>query len=189
MTYTTYTTYMTYAAQAGPDELLDDDARFMGEALRQAARAAAAGEVPCGAVIVRGGRVIARAANHVETLQDAPAPAELLALTPAAAAVAAWRLADCDLYVTKEPCPMCAGAMVHARLRRVIFGCGDPRGGAAGGLLNLLQHPSLNHRCAITPDVRAEECGEMLRAFFRARRAGGGPPKPGALSAAAEDTM
>ena len=187
MTYATYTTYMTYAAADSPNELLDDDARFMGEALRQAARAAAAGEVPCGAVIVRGGRVIARAFNQVETLKDATAHAEMLAITQAEAAVEDWRLDDCDLYVTKEPCPMCAGAMVHARLRRVVFGCGDPRGGAAGGLLNLLQHPSLNHRCEITPDVRADECGEMMRAFFRARRAGGGPPKPGSLSSPAEE--
>ena len=120
------------------------------DALRQALRAYEAEEVPVGAVIVRGGRVIARAFNQVETLKDATAHAEMLAITQAEHAVGDWRLTDCTLFVTKEPCPMCAGAAVHARLGRVVFGCGDARGGAAGGLLNLLQHPSLNHRCEIS---------------------------------------
>ncbi len=149
---------------------LHSDVHFMGEALRQAARAAAVDEVPCGAVIVREGRIIARAYNQVETLKDATAHAEMLAITQAESVLGDWRLTDCDLYVTKEPCPMCAGAAVHVRLRRVIFGCADPRGGAAGSLLNLLQNDSLNHRCEITAGVRGEECGEMLREFFRAKR-------------------
>ena len=149
---------------------LHSDAHFMGEALRQALRAHEADEVPIGAVIVRGGRVIARAHNQVETLRDATAHAEMLAITAAESVVEDWRLTDCTLYVTKEPCPMCAGAAVHARLARVVFGCPDPRGGAAGGLLNLLQHPSLNHRCEISSGVRGEECGDLLRGFFRARR-------------------
>lgn len=155
------------------DEIIDlqSDSYFMGEALRQALRAWEAEEVPIGAVITRGGRVIARAFNQVETLKDATAHAEMLAITQAESALGDWRLTDCDLYVTKEPCPMCAGAIVHTRLRRVIFGCADPRGGAAGGLLNLLQHPSLNHRCEITPELRAEECGRLLREFFQNRRA------------------
>jgi tRNA(adenine34) deaminase len=149
---------------------LQSDVYLMGEALRQAHRAAAADEVPIGAVVVREGRIIARAYNQVETLKDSTAHAEMLVLTQAASVVEDWRLLDCDLYVTKEPCPMCAGAMVHARLRRVIFGCPDSRGGAAGGLLNLLQHPSLNHRCEITSGVRLEECRELLQGFFIARR-------------------
>lgn len=142
----------------------------MREALRLARRAAAAGEVPVGAVVVREGGVIARAWNQVEMLRDATAHAEMLAITQAEAAVGDWRLNDCDLFVTKEPCPMCAGAIVHVRLRRVIFGCPDARGGAAGGLLNVLQMPQLNHRCAITPGVLSEESAGLLREFFQARR-------------------
>src|SRR5881409_259510 len=122
------------------------DESFMQEALRLAMKARAADEVPVGAVVVREGKVIARAYNQVELLRDATAHAEMLALTEAEAAVGDWRLADCDLYVTKEPCPMCAGAMVHVRLRRVIFGCTDLRAGAAGSIINLLQLPSLNHQ-------------------------------------------
>ncbi|MBS0659236.1 MAG: nucleoside deaminase [Verrucomicrobia bacterium] len=149
---------------------LRSDAYFMGEALRQARRAGAAGEVPCGAVIVREGRIIARAANQVEALKDATAHAEMLAITQAEEVVGDWRLTDCELFVTKEPCPMCAGAAVHVRLRRVVFGCPDPKGGAAGGFINLLDQPTLNHRCETVGGVRGEECGELLRAFFRERR-------------------
>jgi tRNA(adenine34) deaminase len=149
---------------------LQSDVYLMGEALRQAHRAAAADEVPVGAVIVREGKIIARAFNQVETLKDSTAHAEMLVITQAASVVEDWRLVDCDLYVTKEPCPMCAGAMVHARLRRVVFGCPDSRGGAAGGLLNLLQHPSLNHRCEITSGVRFDECRDLLQSFFIAKR-------------------
>jgi tRNA(adenine34) deaminase len=147
-----------------------NDEYFMREALRQARKAYAAEEVPVGAVIVREGEIIARAWNQVEMLKDATAHAEMLAITQAEAAVEDWRLNDCDLYVTKEPCPMCAGAIVHARLRRVIFGCPDPKGGGAGGLVNLLQMPELNHRCEITPGVLADECLGIIREFFRARR-------------------
>jgi tRNA(adenine34) deaminase len=143
---------------------------FMREALRQAGKAFAAEEVPVGAVIVREGTIIARAWNQVELLKDATAHAEMLAITQAEAEVGDWRLTDCDLYVTKEPCPMCAGAIVHARLRRVIFGCGDAKGGAAGGLLNLLQMPGLNHRSEITPGVLADECAALLKEFFTVRR-------------------
>lgn len=150
---------------------LQSDAHFMGEALRQAARAYEAEEVPVGAVIVRAGRIIARASNQVELLKDATAHAEMLALTQAQNAVGDWRLTDCTLYVTKEPCPMCAGAMVHTRLARVVFGAGDPKGGAAGGALNLLQFPTLNHRCEITSGVRLEECRALLKSFFSEQRA------------------
>src|SRR5664279_2659742 len=114
-----------------------NDASFMNEALRLAKKAYAAEEVPVGAVVVRAGRIIARAYNQVELLKDATAHAEMLALTQAEAAVGDWRLVDCDLYVTKEPCVMCAGAIVHTRIHRVIFGCADVRAGAAGTVMNL----------------------------------------------------
>lgn len=146
------------------------DRAFMGDALRQAVRAYDAGEVPVGAVIVRGNRVIARAANQVELLKDATAHAEMLALTMAQESVGDWRLTDCTLYVTKEPCPMCAGAIVHCRLARVVFGAPDAKAGAAGGAMNLLQFPTLNHRSAITPGIREEECRHLLKSFFLEQR-------------------
>jgi tRNA(adenine34) deaminase len=146
------------------------DEYFMREALRQAQKAYAADEVPVGAVVVREGKIIARAYNQVELLKDATAHAEMLALTQAEAAVGDWRLTDCDLYVTKEPCAMCAGALVHTRIRRVIFGCPDPSAGAAGGVVNLLQLRSLNHRCEITSGVLQKECAAILQDFFRKRR-------------------
>ncbi len=158
---------------AGPGPIIDihSDDHFMSAALRQARRAYAAEEVPVGAVIVREGTIIARAYNQVELLKDATAHAEMLALTQAQAAVGDWRLTDCTLYVTKEPCPMCAGAIVHARLQRVVFGAPDLKAGAAGGVMNLLQFPTLNHACSITPGVRHEECRQMLRRFFAEQRA------------------
>ena len=155
------------------DEALIDlhsDAYFMGEALRQAHRAQAAEEVPIGAVVVHEGRIIARAYNQVETLKDATAHAEMLAITQAESVIGDWRLNECDLYVTKEPCPMCAGALVHVRMKRVIFGCLSEKDGAAGSLMQLLQHPRLNHRCEITQGVRGDECASLLQAFFRERR-------------------
>jgi|LakMenEpi03Aug12_release.lakeMendotaPanAssembly.Ray.scaffolds.fasta_scaffold352706_2 tRNA(adenine34) deaminase len=154
----------------GPPIELTSDTFLMEQALRQARRAFQAGEVPVGAVIVQGGTIIARAHNQVETLRDATAHAEMLALSQAQEALGDWRLTDCDLYVTKEPCPMCAGAIVHCRIRRVIFGVGDPKGGAAGGLLNLLQQPTLNHRSEITPGVLERESLAILQSFFRAAR-------------------
>jgi tRNA(adenine34) deaminase len=158
---------------------LHSDDYFMGEALRQAAKAYEREEVPVGAVIVREGRIIARAYNQVETLKDATAHAEMLALTQAESAVGDWRLTDCTLYVTKEPCPMCAGAIVHTRLARVVFGAGDAKGGAAGGALNLLQFPTLNHQCEITAGVRLAECRELLRNFFAEQRDAKEKKKPG----------
>ena len=146
------------------------DENFMREALRQAKKAYDADEVPIGAVVVRGGKIIGRAYNQVELLKDATAHAEMLALTQAEAAVGDWRLTDCDLYVTKESCPMCAGALVHVRIRRVIFGCADLRAGAAGSIINLLQLPSLNHQCEITSGVLERECAAILQDFFRKRR-------------------
>jgi tRNA(adenine34) deaminase len=146
------------------------DESFMREALRLAKKAFDADEVPVGAIVVRPGKIIARAWNQVELLKDATAHAEMLALTQAEAAVGDWRLVDCDLYVTKEPCPMCAGAMVHTRIRRVIFGCVDERGGAAGSIVNLLRMPGLNHRCEITAGVLQNECAAILQEFFRKKR-------------------
>ncbi|MDQ6911933.1 MAG: tRNA adenosine(34) deaminase TadA [Verrucomicrobiota bacterium] len=152
----------------------DSDEHFMREALRQARKAYESDEVPIGAVVVRAGTIIGRAWNQIEMLKDATAHAEMLAITQAEAAVGDWRLNDCDLYVTKEPCPMCAGALVHVRVRRVIFGCADERGGAAGGVINLLQLPNLNHHCEITRGILEEECASLLQKFFRARRREGG---------------
>jgi tRNA(adenine34) deaminase len=149
---------------------LKSDDYFMQQALRQAMQAYEKEEVPVGAVIVHDGRIIARAHNQVETLCDATAHAEILAITQAEQVLEDWRLNECDLYVTKEPCPMCAGACVNARLQRVIFGCGDPRGGGAGGLLNILQMPTLNHRCEILAGVKEQECGALLKNFFQKKR-------------------
>lgn len=143
----------------------------MREALRLAEKAARHDEVPIGAIIVRNGKIIARAYNQVELLKDATAHAEMLALTQAEAAVGDWRLTDCDLYVTKEPCPMCAGALVHTRIKRLIFGCTDPTAGAAGSVINLLQMPTLNHRSDIASGVLQDECAAILQDFFRKRRA------------------
>lgn len=154
------------------DEIIDlhSDSYFMGEALRQARRAWEQEEVPIGAVIVHQGRIIARACNQVEVLKDATAHAEMLAITQAESVLGDWRLNECDLYVTKEPCPMCAGALVHVRMKRVVFGCPSPKDGAGGSLLQILQHPKLNHFCEITAGVRQDECAAMLQAFFRERR-------------------
>jgi tRNA(adenine34) deaminase len=148
---------------------LQSDQHFMGEALRQAAKAYEAEEVPVGAVIVRAGRIIARAFNQVELLKDATAHAEMLAITQAEHALGDWRLTDCTLYVTKEPCPMCAGAVVHARLQRVVF----------GAALNLLQFPTLNHRCEITSGVRLDECRNLLKSFFTEQREAGKAKRTG----------
>src|SRR6188474_3828718 len=142
---------------------LRGDEHFMREALRQALKGSKAEEVPVGAVVVRAGKVIGRAYNQVELLKDATAHAEMLALTQAEAAVGDWRLIDCDLYVTKEPCAMCAGALVHTRVRRVIFGCADPAAGAAGSVINLLEMPTLNHRCDIAAGVWENECAAILK--------------------------
>lgn len=143
----------------------------MRQALKEAHQAYRAGEVPVGAVVVREGRVIARAWNQVETLKDATAHAEMLALTAAQQAVGDWRLEDCTLFVTKEPCPMCAGAIVHCRPGRVVFGCPDPKAGAAGGWINLLEsNPPLNHRCEVESGVLGGPCLELLQQFFREAR-------------------
>lgn len=150
---------------------LHSDDHFMRQALREAHKAYQAGEVPVGAVVVHEGRIISRAWNQVETLQDATAHAEMLALTAAQVSIGGWRLEKCTLYVTKEPCPMCAGAIVHCRPERVVFGCPDPKAGACGGWINLLEaNPPLNHRCDITSGVLGDECLHLLQQFFREAR-------------------
>lgn len=151
---------------------LQSDEYFMAQALREARKAYAATEVPVGAVVVRNGRVIARAWNQVETLKDATAHAEMLALTAAQQVLGDWRLEHCTLYVTKEPCPMCAGAIVHCRPQRVVFGCPDPKAGAAGSWINLLEsNPPLNHRCEVSAGVLGQEALALLQGFFREARA------------------
>ena len=147
----------------------DDD--WMREALAAAADAGAAGEVPVGAVIVHGERVIARAGNRTLRDQDATAHAESLAIREASRVLGRWRLDECTLYVTLEPCAMCAGAIVLARLPRVVFGAWDDKAGMGGSVGDLLRHPRLNHRPAVGAGVLAEECGAILREFFQARRA------------------
>ncbi len=146
------------------------DEYFMQDAIRQAVKAYEADEVPVGAVVVRAGTVIARAWNQVELLKDATAHAEMIALTAAEAAVGDWRLSGCTLYVTKEPCPMCAGSLVQCRIDRVVFGADDPKGGAAGGAMNLLQFPTLNHACDITSGVMEPDCRSLLQTFFKEKR-------------------
>ncbi|MGE9267912.1 MAG: tRNA adenosine(34) deaminase TadA [Verrucomicrobiales bacterium] len=149
----------------------DSDEFFMGQAMREAQKAYRAGEVPIGAVFVRENEIIARGWNQVETLKDATAHAEMLALTAAQAEYGDWRLEGGTLYVTKEPCPMCAGAIVHCRPDRVVFGCRDPKAGAAGGWINLLEsNPPLNHRCEVVAGVLEEESVALLKGFFREAR-------------------
>lgn len=151
---------------------MTEDEQFMLLAMREAEKAREAEEVPCGCVVVKDGRVIARGWNQVETLKDATAHAEMLALTAAEAAVGDWRLEGCTVYVTKEPCPMCAGALVHCRPDRVVFGIPDPKGGACGGWINLLDsNPPLNHKCEVQGGVLGDACLEQFQSFFRAARA------------------
>jgi tRNA(adenine34) deaminase len=146
------------------------DRLFMGLALEQARQAAAAGEVPVGAVVVRNGQVIGVGRNAPVGSNDPTAHAEIAALRAAAAALGNYRLDGCDLYVTLEPCAMCSGAMLHARLRRVVFGASDPKTGAAGSVVDLFAQPQLNHQTEVLPAVLADECGALLAQFFQARR-------------------
>ena len=151
----------------------DVDAMRMRLALGQAREAAEAGDVPVGAVIYHEGKLIAKARNQREELQDPTAHAEIVAITQAANALGSWRLEDCEMYVTLEPCAMCAGAIVLARLPRLVYGATDPKAGACGSALDVLGCPKLNHRVNVRTGVLAEECGEVLKNFFRARRRGG----------------
>ena len=153
--------------------------KLMAEALRLASRAAEAGEVPVGAVIIHGGQVIARAHNQVEMLHDATAHAEMIAITQAAAALENWRLEGAEIYVTLEPCPMCAGALVNSRVSRIVYGADDPIAGACGSVFNIVNEKRLNHRIPVVKGVLGERCGEILKSFFRSRRQA---PKEGKAS-------
>ena len=147
------------------------DRRLMQEALELARRCLDCDDVPVGALVTRGGRIIGRGYNQREKLQDPTAHAEMIALTAAAAHVGHWRLEDCTMYVTLEPCPMCAGALVLARLPRLVYGASDPKGGACGSLFTITEDPRLNHRVETVSGILAEPCAELLREFFRRRRA------------------
>lgn len=152
-------------------ETLFTDDYFMHQALREARKAYKANEVPIGAVIVKDEKIIARGWNQVETLKDATAHAEMLALTAAQSYLGDWRLEECTMYVTKEPCPMCAGALVHCRPAKVVYALPDPKAGACGGWINLLQsNPPLNHACEVQYGVCEEESRDLLVGFFREAR-------------------
>ena len=146
------------------------DLDFMQAALDEARLAAEAGEAPIGAVVVREGAIVARGQNRVLRDLDPTAHAEIVALRAAAAAVCNYRLSGCTLYVTLEPCAMCAGAMIHARLERLVFAAADPKAGAVGSVLSVLNHPQLNHQMQVEQGSLGEEAAELLRSFFRERR-------------------
>lgn len=150
--------------------MMTDDERFMGEAIRQAKKAYALDEVPIGCVIVYEGKIVARGYNRRNTDKNTLSHAELNAIRKASRKLGDWRLDGCDLYVTLEPCQMCAGAIVQSRIRRVVMGCRNPKAGCAGSILNLLQVPEFNHQVQIEEGVRGQECSEMIRAFFRSLR-------------------
>jgi tRNA(adenine34) deaminase len=155
--------------------LIRDDEQGMRAALREARASADADEVPVGCVIVHDGLVIGRGHNQVEGLKDATAHAEILAIGAASAALESWRLHECTLYVTLEPCSMCAGAIVLARLGRLVYGAPDPKAGACGSVLDVIHEPRLNHRVEVSAGLLAEECGALLREFFtKKRREGNG---------------
>jgi len=149
---------------------VNDHDRWMALALEEARRAEALGEVPVGAVVVRGADVVGRGGNRTESLQDPTAHAEIFAIREAASRLGSWRLVDSTLYVTLEPCAMCAGAAVLARLDRLVYGAADPKAGMCGTLADLPRDERLNHRVEITAGVRADECGALLTEFFRQRR-------------------
>jgi len=160
--------------------LIRDDESGMRVALREAAASAEAGEIPVGCVVAHEGVVIARGHNQVESLQDATAHAEILAIGAASNALGSWRLNECTMYVTLEPCAMCAGAIILARLGRLVYGADDPKAGACGSVLDVIHEPRLNHRVETTSGVLAEECGAVLREFFvRKRRQAESQSEPG----------
>jgi tRNA(adenine34) deaminase len=143
---------------------------FMQEALQEAEAAAAIGEVPIGCVIVKDGAIVARAHNLREIAHDATAHAEVLAIRQAGERLGGWRLSGCTLYVTVEPCPMCAGALVQSRVDHLVYGAADPKGWADRNLVEIVQNPGLNHRMEVTAGVLADQCSAVMKAFFRARR-------------------
>lgn len=144
---------------------------YMGQALKEAEKAFAIGEIPVGAVVVHNGQIIGRGHNQVELLRDPTAHAEMIALTAACATLESKFLEECTLYVTLEPCPMCAGASVWTRIRRIVYGAADPKAGACGTLFNIGSNNKLNHRAEIIQGVREAECEEILKRFFRGKRA------------------
>jgi tRNA(adenine34) deaminase len=150
---------------------MTDDERFMDAALTEARRAAEHGEVPVGAVVVHGGRIIGRGHNRCEALQDATAHAEILAITAASNHLESWRLEDCTLYVTLEPCPMCLGACLNARVGRVVYATPEPKAGACGSVVDLSALPGFNHRLTVTPGVRGALAADLMTGFFRELRA------------------
>jgi len=149
---------------------LASDEAFIREALHEAEKAYALGEVPVGAVVVVDGEIVSRAHNLRETLKDATAHAEIIALREAARARGGWRLEDAVVYTTMEPCPMCAGALVQFRVRKVVYGVADPKAGAAGSIVNLLQEPRFNHQVEVEAGVLEEECREIVQRFFQELR-------------------
>ena len=155
-------------------EAAENDA-FMRLAIQEAEQAFDEDEVPVGAVITDGGRIVASAHNQRESLRDPTAHAEMIAITQAAEALSSWRLIECALYVTLEPCPMCAGAILQARIPRVVYGASDPKAGAVNTLYQLLSDTRLNHRAAVIAEVLAGDCGELLTRFFAKRRKMGNP--------------
>jgi tRNA(adenine34) deaminase len=150
--------------------MLEKDKFFMGEALKEAVNAFEKDEVPVGAVIVQEDKIIARAHNQIRTLKDPTAHAEMIAITQAASFLGNERLLDCCLYVTIEPCSMCAGALVLARVKRIVYGSNDPKTGACGSVLNITSHRKLNHRIKVTKGVLKEECSKILQEFFQNKR-------------------
>jgi len=146
------------------------DIKWMQAALHEAQRAAAEGEVPIGAIVVREGRLVARAHNRPIHLSDPTAHAEVLALRRAGRKVANYRLTGCDLYVTIEPCAMCASAITHARIRRLVYGANDPKAGAAGSAFEVLNHPKANHRVGVVTGILKDDCSSLIHEFFRRRR-------------------
>ncbi|MGA2482913.1 MAG: tRNA adenosine(34) deaminase TadA [Candidatus Acidiferrales bacterium] len=149
---------------------MEADVQFMRAALEEASAAAAAGEVPVGAVIVRDGQILARSGNRTIRDGDPTAHAEIVVLREAARVLGNYRLAGSSLYVTIEPCAMCAGAMIQARMARLVYGCDDPKGGAVHSCFDVLSHPQLNHRVEVASGVLAEECAAILQSFFATRR-------------------
>ena len=149
---------------------MNDDEKYMQIALKEAEKAEKKGEVPIGAVIVHEDKVIATGYNHRETTQTTLSHAELIAIEKANKVLNSWRLEDCILYVTLEPCPMCAGAIVQSRIKRVVYGASDPKAGCAGTLMNLLQEDMFNHQVEVTSGVLKEECSALLSDFFRQLR-------------------
>lgn len=162
--------YLNPENEPSESELIDWDKTYMRQALALAEQAYEEDEVPVGAIITRGQRVVGAGWNQREALQDPTAHAEMIAITQAAASISSWRLEECTLYVTLEPCPMCAGAILQSRVKRVVYGATDPKAGAVDSLFRLLDDPRLNHRAEVTGGVLGDQCGLILSSFFQEKR-------------------